>query len=138
MAGPQQRNLLIPPTPEEEPWWRADTEKLRKEHPARMQADFDIALALWGEEEGRRRWRKVSDKRGRAKGSTRPQQDHILLRIYDLMAGEPGQNIKRLPRLIAKLVTSKSRETPKAVEKRLRRLLARRTMNPLNQVNRDK
>jgi hypothetical protein len=126
MAVSPQRNFLNPPTPEDKAQQQAERARRRTELVALMQSVFGLALAEWGDEEGRRQWRKVGDRRGRARGSTTPLQDRILLRIFDVMAAEPGQDIKRLPRKVATRLAQKPGRTAQAIEKQLRRLLNQR------------
>src|SRR6516162_7498105 len=121
------RNALIPYTPEEMEKSREDYAKLREMVLAKAKDIHRAILLLWGEEEGRQLWKDLDKKpRGKAKGSTQPQQDRILLRLYDVMASEPGQDIKSLPRKIAEWLSSGTGKTTGAIEKRLRRLLKQR------------
>jgi hypothetical protein len=109
---------------------------------ARAKDNHDAILLLFGEKEGKQQLKALDKKpRGRAKGSTRPEHDQLMLWLYDMMASTPGQDIRSLPRKLAQLISSKNPGmTVGALEKRVRRLLkqreeerrARRVGNPLN------
>jgi hypothetical protein len=108
--------------------------KRRKEAIALMARAFGVALAVFGDEEGRRLWRDVPKRRrGREKGSTRPQQDRNLLKLYDKLLSL-GENRRRLPGEIGKVLSGVSwpkvgtttMTTSDALTRRLRRLLKQR------------
>jgi hypothetical protein len=108
--------------------------KRRKEAIALMARAFGVALAVFGDEGGRRLWRDVSKRRrGREKGSTRPQQDRNLLKLYDELLSM-GKDQRRLPGEIGEVLSGVSwpkvgittMTTSDALTKRLRRLLKQR------------
>jgi hypothetical protein len=92
MVGPQQRNCLIPPTPEEVARRSAEQAKHRDELRALMRALHATVLTEFGDEEGRREWQRTNNKpRGRAKGPTQPKEDRFLLTRPNVAAqrGQP-------------------------------------------------
>jgi hypothetical protein len=142
IAERSPHNPLIPSTAEA-------MSKRCEEAVALMQRAFDVALAVFGDEESRRRWSDVPPKKlhGRAKGSTKPQEDWTLLVLHDALVST-GKNKRRLPGEMGKTLAGKSwpalgitrMTTPGALTKRLGRLLKRREEdrraraigNPLN------
>jgi hypothetical protein len=150
MAGSQQRSLLIPLTPEEKAQQRAEQAKRRDELRVLMRTLHAEVLLEWGDEEGRREWRRANWKRrGRAKGPTKPASERNLANLYEGLAaagatrGLPGR-IKAMPHPD---LGDTSSVTVGAIKKRLQRARQRREErlraarvagNPLVRDNGDK
>jgi hypothetical protein len=82
--------------------------EIREEAAAQMQRAFDVALAVFGGEEGRRLWREFPKKPpGRAKGSTKPQEDRNLLTLHDALVSM-GKDTRRLPGEMGEVLAGKS------------------------------
>jgi len=76
-------------------------------------------------------WKRASGKRrGRAKGSTKPDQDIRLLYTFDNLVANFPDRKKQWPALMGKILHEESPNTfgatPEAITKRLRRLLDKR------------
>jgi hypothetical protein len=150
MAGPQQRNPLAPPTPEEKAQQRAEQAKRRDELRVLMKTLHAEVLTEWGDEEGRREWQRANWKRrGRAKGTTKPASDWSLLKRYG--AAADAGTTRGLPRRIKSdpdpALGDTSSMNVEAIKKRLqrarnraeeRRRAALAAGNPLALSNRDK
>jgi hypothetical protein len=139
-AAPTRHNALVPP--ESEPvrpsearnalipasWSPADTPEFR------LAVDYGVLVLLKGKKEARRILKEITErKRGREKGSTKPEHDIELLRFYNLMAADPGlqESIESLPRVIGQHVHNQCPgeygSTAQAITARLRRLLKQRS-----------
>jgi hypothetical protein len=121
---PARRNALLPPELE-----MASEPEMAPEF--RLQVEFRVLQITLGDKEARRLLKKVTKrKRGRPSGSTKPEQDQVMLRLYDYCARNPREPSEEPSLWIGKkldeVLPLEYGPNAKAITTRLRRLLTAR------------
>ena len=148
MARKLRPDALMPPNAGEDGGWAKLIEEIDAQTPqqfetavlmlrdmvtAHIPQQFEIAKIVLGEEEARRQWKAALAKpRGRPMGPKNPENDRLLLWLYDELADALPSQIKGLPRLIGKFAHSMNKHsTPTAIATHVRRLLKARSKLPI-------
>jgi hypothetical protein len=126
---PYRRGTVLTPETEDE---RAQREAAARNLIGRV---FKAAVLHLGEDEARRVWQKVAQKkRGARPGSRNAERDRRLLAIHDEVASRgggqpPASLLRKISEVADTEVPGEYGASAQAVEKQLRRLLARRDLN---------